>query len=100
MTNQTHSFLLRPTLWMGVLFLSVAVGMGCQEQPSPQPDVRTRPEDLAQNPSEHVGETVVISGEVDRVFSSRLFTVGGSGLHARTPHRQYPAHRRGGGTDR
>lgn len=30
-----------------------------------------------ETPSRHVGETVVISGEVDRVFTARTFTVGG-----------------------
>ena len=40
--------------------------------------MRTRPGDLVQSPDEHVGETVVLSGEVDRIFSPRVFAVGGS----------------------
>lgn len=58
-------------LLVGLLFLG-----GCQDPEGPS--VRTRPEDLAESPETHVGETVVVSGEVDRIFSPRLFTVGGS----------------------
>lgn len=59
---------------VGVLLVGLLFSTSCQNQTA---DVRTRPQDLMEAPSEHVGETVVISGEVDRVFTSRAFTVGG-----------------------
>ncbi len=64
----------RPSEYL-LLLVSALLLVGCQSQSS---DVRTRPQDLMENPEQHVGETVVISGEVDRIFTPRSFTVGGS----------------------
>lgn len=60
---------------IGLMLIGVVLWSACQQDESAS--LRTRPQDLADAPSEHVGETVVISGEVNRVFSSRAFTVGG-----------------------
>ncbi|MFB6248330.1 MAG: hypothetical protein ABEL97_07155 [Salinibacter sp.] len=70
---RSNTAILRP---LGVLLAGLLLWSGCQDQTNTS--IRTRPEDLAQAPKKHVGETVVISGEVDRIFSPRVFTVGGS----------------------
>jgi hypothetical protein len=61
---------------LGLLVVGLLLWSGCEDPDGP--GIRTRPEDLAQAPEKHVGETVVVSGEVDRIFSPRVFTVGGS----------------------
>jgi len=62
---------------VGGLLAGILLLPACQEQGQDSPDVRTRPADLVEAPSEHLGETVAISGEVDRVITPRSFTVGG-----------------------
>lgn len=72
-TVRLNTGLLRP---LGILLAGLLLWSGCQDPADTS--IRTRPADLAQAPEEHVEETAVISGEVDRIFSPRVFTVGGS----------------------
>lgn len=60
----------------GLLLVGVVLLAGCQNQ-GPIEEIRTRPRDLLKSPAEYIGKTVSISGEVDRIFGPRSFTVGG-----------------------
>lgn len=60
---------------IGLMLIRIVLWSACQQDEDTS--LRTRPHDLADTPSAHVGETVVISGEVNRVFSAQAFTVGG-----------------------
>lgn len=60
---------------IGLMLIGIVLWSACQQDEDTS--LRTPPHNLADTPSAHVGETVVISGEMNRVFSARAFTVGG-----------------------
>lgn len=60
--------------WGLLVVTSVLLLTGCQQQ---SPDTQVRPQDLLENPEQHIGNTVVVSGEVDQIFTPRSFTIGG-----------------------
>lgn len=64
----------RKMRWGLLLITGVLLLMGCQQQ---SPETQVRPQDLLENPEQHVGTTVVVSGEVDQIFTPRSFTIGG-----------------------
>lgn len=61
-----------------LLLLGAVLLAGCQGQSDSQ--IQTRLQDLLDSPSDHIGETVSVSGEVNEVFTPRSFTIGGSGF--------------------
>jgi hypothetical protein len=66
---------------MAAAICAIAAVIGCKEKRVEEPAeviVGARIEDVLEHPDDFRGKTISFAGEVDDVYSSKVFTVGGS----------------------